>query len=142
MLFKRSQETSFCLYVCFLNGPKKLVFVCKLFKRSQETSFCSYVWKDYYWFSGTTIPLLFACNVLCFYSIASLCFWYFFCAFLCFWCVQILFVKKKEFKTVLITPFTIWGYQDNFKPVFLFFLQKYIARTKTLTIKNQLTKQK
>ena len=27
MLFKRSQETSFCLYVCFLNGPKKLVFV-------------------------------------------------------------------------------------------------------------------
>ena len=70
----------------FLNGPKKLIFVLT-FKRSQETSFCSYVWKYYYWFSGTTILLLFACSVLCFCLVACLCFW-------CFWCEQNPFIKK------------------------------------------------
>ena len=75
----------------FLNGPKKLIFVLT-FKRSQETSFCSYVWKYYYWCGGTTIPLLFACSVLCFCLVASLCFW----CFWCFWCVQNLFVKKNK----------------------------------------------
>ena len=131
MLFKRSQETSFCLYVCFLNGPKKLVFVCKLFKRSQETSFCSYVWKDYYWFSATTIPLLFACNVLCFYLVAYLCafgaFFVLFCAFGVWKSLR----KKKEFKTVLITPFTIWGYRDKFTSVFVFFTKIYCTHKNT-----------
>ena len=59
----------------------------QLFKRSQETSFCSYVWKYYYWCGGTTIPLLFACSILCFCLVESLC-------FCCFQCMQNLFVKK------------------------------------------------
>ena len=45
---------------------------------------------------------LFTCSVSCFCLVASLC-------FRCFWCVQNLFVrkKKKDFKTDLITSFTL-----------------------------------
>ena len=44
---------------------------------------------------------MFACSVLCFCLVASLC-------FRCFWCVQYLFVKKnKVVKTALITSFTL-----------------------------------
>ena len=47
---------------------------------------------------------LFACSVLYFCLVASLCFW----CFWCFWCVRNLFVKKnKAFKTALITSFTL-----------------------------------
>ena len=50
------------------------------------------------------LKCLFACNVLCFCFIASLYCW---CSW-CFWCVQKLFVKKrKEFKTDLISSFTL-----------------------------------
>ena len=97
----------------FLNGPKKLDFV-----RMYGSTITGLV--------GPPHPY---CLLVAF------------CTFFCFWCVQNLFVKKKkEFKTALITLFTIWGYQDTFKPVF--FLQKDITHTKTLTSKNQLTKQK
>ena len=59
----------------------------------------------------------------------SLCFW-------CYWCAQNLFVKrKKEFKTALKLSGQIYA------SVF-FVLQKDIARAKSFTSKNQLTKQK
>ena len=42
----------------------------------------------------------------CFCLFASLCFLCFLC-FWCFWCVQNLFAKKREFKTALMTLFTL-----------------------------------
>ena len=62
--------------------------------KTAETNFYSYIQKYYYWCSGTTVPLLFTCSVLCFCLVASLCFW----CFWCFWCVQNLSVKKKSLK--------------------------------------------
>ena len=67
---------------------------------------------------------LFACSVLYFCLVASLCFlcflwflcflcfwcfWCFWCflCFLCFLCVRNIFVKNKEFKTALITSFIL-----------------------------------
>ena len=44
--------------------------------------------------------------VLRFCVVAFLCFWCFWC-FQCFWCEQRLFLKSKEFKTALITSFTL-----------------------------------
>ena len=103
-------------------GPKKLVFACMLFKQSQETSFCSYVWKYYYYFSGTNIT----CSLVAFCAFAwlRLCPFSAFGAFLCFWSVQNLFIKKKiksSIITLITHSFTIWGYQDNFKPVYFFY---------------------
>ena len=60
---------------------------------------------------GEKVTDLLIC-VLCFCLVAFLCFWCFWCFqcfwyFWCFWCVQSLFLKKKEFKTALITAFTL-----------------------------------
>ena len=100
MLFKQSQETSFCLYVCFLNVPKKVVFV-----RMYESTIIGLVEPPYPYCSLVAF-CAFAWLRLCAFSAFDA-----FGAFLCFWCVQNLFVKQKkvnkEFKTVLIPPFTI-----------------------------------
>ena len=43
--------------------------------------------------------------------------------------------KNPSVRMYCFQYYSISGYQDNFKPVY-FFLQKDIARTKTLTSKN------
>ena len=57
-----------------------------------------------------------------------------FCAFLYFivllMCEKLFRKKNKEFKTALIIPFTIWGYQDDFKPVYFLFYKKILDAQK------------
>ena len=57
-------------------------------------------------------------------SLVALCAftWLSLCAFGAFGACKIFSLKNKEFKTALIThSFTIWGYQDKFKPVYFFY---------------------
>ena len=88
----------------------------KNFKQSQETSFCSHIQKYFHWCSGTTISLLFPCSFLCFCLVASLC-------FLCFLVLLVQvksFCKKsKEFKTALMTSFTLLLNLSYYKHEFL-----------------------
>ena len=94
----------------FLNGPRKLVFV-----RTYGSTITGLVEQPYPY-----CLLVAFCTFLCFFVP--------FCNFLCFWCVQNLFAK---------TPFTIWGYHDNFKPVyfafdfFFFFTKRYCTHKNT-----------
>ena len=134
MRSSRQVQTSLFQKNSFLNGPKKLGFVRtplyskQLLKRSQETSFCSYVWKYFYLCSGATIPLLLACSVLYFCLVASWCFWY-------FWCVQNLFLKKnKEFKTALMTSFTLLLQPNLFFLLRTFFLNSNVVFEKVLML--------
>ena len=43
---------------------------------------------------------------------------------------------------VHVSSIVNWGYEDNFKPVYLFFLRKNFNRTKTLTDKKRTNKTK